>query len=110
MVAGTTTKTSCLLKFLPPPRHYMGFKGQKIEPPVKPHNSPFCCTIVPPTSPTHLPHLHRAPNAGGNVACCVPGFGARRAALASDGVTALPWWGWWWDNCVLMAPLKAPKS
>eukprot|EP00957_Ditylum_brightwellii_P186051 14165306-Ditylum_brightwellii.AAC.1 len=49
-VAMMTTKTTCLLKSLPPPSHCMGFKGQKFESSVKPHNLTFFCTIVPPTS------------------------------------------------------------
>eukprot|EP00957_Ditylum_brightwellii_P106990 8163318-Ditylum_brightwellii.AAC.1 len=29
-----------------------------------------------------------------------PGFWARRVAPASDDGAVLPWWQWWWDNCV----------
>eukprot|EP00957_Ditylum_brightwellii_P074493 5660234-Ditylum_brightwellii.AAC.1 len=39
-----------------------------------------------------------------------PGFGARRVAPASDNGAVLPWWWWQWDNCVLLAPVKAPVS
>eukprot|EP00957_Ditylum_brightwellii_P016862 1271384-Ditylum_brightwellii.AAC.1 len=39
-----------------------------------------------------------------------PGLGVRRVATASDNGTALSWWGWQWDDCVLLVPVKAPNS
>eukprot|EP00957_Ditylum_brightwellii_P063494 4819714-Ditylum_brightwellii.AAC.1 len=96
--------------------------------PVRPHVLIFLCTIAPPISPPPpFPPIlcsQCISDAGGQ--CCLlrfcmdfrppvllvpfPGFGARRVAPAVDNGTALSWWGWQWDNGILLVPVKVQDS